>query len=101
MTAALGSEPFRFCNFQETLNFVRKVGDLAETEGHQPDISFGWAIRDHLAVTKRTTRNRFVNASKFIARTARPTVSEVGSSHGGRWRYGKTRRHSIKPQPRD
>jgi hypothetical protein len=43
--------------------------------------------------------NRFVNASKFIARTARPTVSEVGSSHGGRWRYGKTRRHSIKPQP--
>jgi pterin-4a-carbinolamine dehydratase len=56
MTAALGSEPFRFCNFQETLNFVRKVGDLAETEGHQPDISFGWAIRDHLAVTKRTAR---------------------------------------------
>src|SRR5271167_1982519 len=27
---------FRFRNFQEALNFVRDVGNLAETEGHHP-----------------------------------------------------------------
>ena len=32
---------FHFRNFQKALGFVRKVGDLAETEGHHPDISFG------------------------------------------------------------
>ena len=33
---------FRFGNFREALSFVQKVGELAETEGHHPDISFGW-----------------------------------------------------------
>jgi 4a-hydroxytetrahydrobiopterin dehydratase len=34
---------FRLRNFREALNFVRDVGDLAETEGHHPDVSFGCA----------------------------------------------------------
>jgi 4a-hydroxytetrahydrobiopterin dehydratase len=33
---------FRFRNFREALAFVQEVGELAETEGHHPDISFGW-----------------------------------------------------------
>jgi 4a-hydroxytetrahydrobiopterin dehydratase len=33
---------FRFTNFREALSFVRDVGDSAETEGHHPDVSFGW-----------------------------------------------------------
>ena len=33
---------FRFGNFREALAFVQKVGELAEAEGHHPDISFGW-----------------------------------------------------------
>jgi len=33
---------FRFRNFREALAFVQRVGELAETEGHHPDISFGW-----------------------------------------------------------
>jgi 4a-hydroxytetrahydrobiopterin dehydratase len=33
---------FRFRNFREALAFVQQVGDLAESEGHHPDISFGW-----------------------------------------------------------
>ena len=33
---------FRFGNFRESLAFVQKVGELAEAEGHHPDISFGW-----------------------------------------------------------
>lgn len=33
---------FTFKNFAEALLFVNKVGVLAESEGHHPDISFGW-----------------------------------------------------------
>jgi len=33
---------FRFRNFREALAFVQQVGELAESEGHHPDISFGW-----------------------------------------------------------
>ena len=33
---------FKFENFLLSLNFVNKIGDLAEQEGHHPDIWFGW-----------------------------------------------------------
>ncbi len=33
---------FKFKNFSESQIFVNKIGDIAETEGHHPDISFGW-----------------------------------------------------------
>ncbi len=33
---------FRFKNFREALDFVNKVGELAEEQGHHPDIYFGW-----------------------------------------------------------
>ncbi|MFQ5840286.1 MAG: 4a-hydroxytetrahydrobiopterin dehydratase [Candidatus Methylomirabilales bacterium] len=33
---------FRFRDFKATLDFVNRVGELAEREGHHPDISFGW-----------------------------------------------------------
>ena len=33
---------FKFRNFQESQNFVNKVGNIAEEENHHPDISFGW-----------------------------------------------------------
>jgi 4a-hydroxytetrahydrobiopterin dehydratase len=33
---------FRFKNFREALGFVNKVGELAEEQGHHPDICFGW-----------------------------------------------------------
>ena len=33
---------FNFKNFVDSQEFVNKVGDLAEIEGHHPDISFGW-----------------------------------------------------------
>ena len=29
-------------NFLESQSFVNKVGDIAEQEGHHPDIWFGW-----------------------------------------------------------
>ena len=33
---------FNFKNFLESQKFVNKVGEIAEKEGHHPDISFGW-----------------------------------------------------------
>ncbi len=34
---------FTFVNFRQTLNFVNKVGEIAENEGHHPDlyVSYG------------------------------------------------------------
>ena len=33
---------FKFENFIIAQNFVNKVGEIAEKEGHHPDIWFGW-----------------------------------------------------------
>ena len=33
---------FKFKNFLESQKFVNETGNIAETEGHHPDISFGW-----------------------------------------------------------
>jgi len=33
---------FKFKNFSASQKFVNIVGNIAETEGHHPDIIFGW-----------------------------------------------------------
>jgi len=33
---------FRFANFREALDFTNRVGELAEEQGHHPDISLAW-----------------------------------------------------------
>ena len=33
---------YKFKNFLESQNFVNKVSNIAEKEGHHPDLSFGW-----------------------------------------------------------
>mgnify|MGYP006114324953 CR=1 FL=1 len=33
---------FTFKNFSESQKFVNDVGNIAEKEGHHPDITFGW-----------------------------------------------------------
>jgi 4a-hydroxytetrahydrobiopterin dehydratase len=33
---------FRFADFAEALAFVNRVGELAETENHHPDIAIHW-----------------------------------------------------------
>jgi 4a-hydroxytetrahydrobiopterin dehydratase len=34
--------PFKFKNFREALAFTNQVGELAEDQGHHPDINLGW-----------------------------------------------------------
>jgi len=33
---------YKFKNFREALDFTNKVGDLAESQGHHPDIYLAW-----------------------------------------------------------
>jgi 4a-hydroxytetrahydrobiopterin dehydratase len=34
---------FRFDDFADALAFVNRVGELAESENHHPDVELGWA----------------------------------------------------------
>ena len=33
---------FKFSNFKKAISFANEVGEIAENEGHHPDIWFGW-----------------------------------------------------------
>lgn len=58
---------FRFKNFKEALDFVTRVGTLAEGEGHHPDVSFGWGWAKVLWQTKKIKglhENDFIMAAK-------------------------------------
>jgi 4a-hydroxytetrahydrobiopterin dehydratase len=33
---------FRFANFRKALEFVNRVGELAEAQGHHPDLHLSW-----------------------------------------------------------
>lgn len=35
---------YKFKNFKQALDFVNRVGEAAEEEGHHPDITFGWGF---------------------------------------------------------
>ena len=73
---------FRFGNFREALVFVQKVGELAEAEGHHPDISFGWGYGTVSLRTKKIKglhENDFIMAAK-IDRLAPPASGPASSS---------------------
>jgi 4a-hydroxytetrahydrobiopterin dehydratase len=58
----------RFRNFREAIAFVQEIGELAETEGHHPDISFGWGYVTISLSTKKIKglhENDFIMASKI------------------------------------
>jgi 4a-hydroxytetrahydrobiopterin dehydratase len=54
---------FRFGNFRDALAFVQRVGELAEAEGHHPDISFGWG---YATVSLRTKKIKGLHENDFI-----------------------------------
>src|SRR5258705_12119798 len=67
---------FRFRNFRDALIFVHEIGELAEAEGHHPNISFGWGNATVSLQTKKIKglhENDFIMAAKIdriFARTA-------------------------------
>ena len=57
-----------FSNFVTALVFVNRVGDLAESEGHHPNISFSWGkaiIEIYTHKINGLTENDFILASKI------------------------------------
>ena len=57
-----------FGDFAATLAFVNRVGELAEAEGHHPDISFGWGYCDITLYTHKIGglhENDFIMAAKI------------------------------------
>jgi 4a-hydroxytetrahydrobiopterin dehydratase len=68
---------FKFRNFAEAFAFVRHVADLAEAEGHHPDISFGWGYVTVSLDTKKIKglhENDFIMAAKLDHIATRPAA---------------------------
>jgi 4a-hydroxytetrahydrobiopterin dehydratase len=61
---------FKFKNFVEANQFVNRIGEIAETEGHHPDISFGWGYARIVFLTHVINglhENDFIMAAKVDA----------------------------------
>jgi 4a-hydroxytetrahydrobiopterin dehydratase len=59
---------YGFKDFRESLDFVNRVGELAEAQGHHPDICFGWGKADVTIWTHKInglTESDFVLAAKI------------------------------------
>lgn len=59
---------FKFADFRQTLDFVNRIGELAEAQGHHPDICFGWGKADVSIWTHKIdglTESDFVLAAKI------------------------------------
>jgi 4a-hydroxytetrahydrobiopterin dehydratase len=58
---------YSFGDFVSSLEFVNKLGALAEAEGHHPDISFGWGYAEIVFFTHAIGglhENDFIMAAK-------------------------------------
>jgi 4a-hydroxytetrahydrobiopterin dehydratase len=59
---------YRFADFLEAQQFVNRVGDLAEEQGHHPDICFGWGKAEIQIWTHKIdglTESDFILAAKI------------------------------------
>jgi len=59
---------YDFKNFRDSLAFVNRVGNLAEEQGHHPDICFGWGKAEITIWTHKInglTESDFVLAAKI------------------------------------
>lgn len=59
---------YSFANFRESLAFVNRVGELAEEQGHHPDICFGWGTAEITIWTHKIdglTESDFILAAKI------------------------------------
>ena len=59
---------FKFKDYSESEKFVLSVGQIAETEGHHPDITFGWGyakIKISTHAIKGLAESGFLLAAKI------------------------------------
>lgn len=64
------SKKFKFKDFKEALSFTNRVGDIAEAEGHHPDIDLHWG-RAGITLSTHSigglSENDFILAAKIDA----------------------------------
>ncbi len=66
---------YSFRNFRDALRFVNRVGEIAEEQGHHPDLSFGWGYAEVQVWTHAIdglSENDFVLAAKVDSLGAGP-----------------------------
>jgi 4a-hydroxytetrahydrobiopterin dehydratase len=66
---------FKFASFRDSLGFVAKVGELAETQGHHPEICFAWGRATVTLETRKIKglhENDFIMAAKINALAGEP-----------------------------
>ena len=59
---------FTFKNFLDSQDFVNQVGKISESEGHHPDILFGWGYTKIMITThaiEGLSENDFILAAKI------------------------------------
>jgi len=59
---------YRFVNFVEAMQFANRIGELAEAEGHHPDLLVGWGrVKVYLwtHAADGLTKNDFILAAKI------------------------------------
>jgi 4a-hydroxytetrahydrobiopterin dehydratase len=64
------SKRYGFPNFADALAFVNRVGEVAESEGHHPDVTFGWGyarIEIHTHAIDGLSESDFVLAARIDA----------------------------------
>ena len=69
---------YRFRNFREAFGFVARAAELAEDEGHHPEIRFGWGFVTVSLQTKKIKglhENDFIMAAKLDRIAAAETAS--------------------------
>jgi 4a-hydroxytetrahydrobiopterin dehydratase len=71
---------FRFKDFRDALNFVQEVGELAEAEGHHPNISFGWG---NATVSLQTKKIKGLHENDFIMATKIDRIFARAASASG------------------
>jgi len=75
---------FKFANFAEAFAFVKRVAELAEAEGHHPQIGFGWGYATVSLQTKKIKglhENDFIMAAKLdqLSSLREPTLASASS----------------------
>jgi len=59
---------YRFPDFREAQQFVNRVGEIAEQQGHHPDICFGWGRAEITIMTHDIdglSENDFILAARI------------------------------------
>lgn len=59
---------FKFPDFREALDFVNRVGEVAEDQGHHPDVCLGWGKAEVTLWTHAAnglTENDFIMAARI------------------------------------